>query len=365
MNFQYNITYREKNKGWQYIISYKTESIGKWKQKSKQGFSKKSEAKKAADKALDVLKIDLEKSYDILEDLSDITFYNFYLKYKNENKLYFTAATLQTLDNTANSFKSLWDIKIIDIKTYNIQNAIDILYKSGYKVNTVNTKMTYLNMLLNSAINKYKIININPAKDVKLKKEKTTVNRKALEDVEVNELLEALKKDKEIYYVVVLVIVTTGIRIGEALGITKADIDFENKQLSINKQYKNLGDGLWGLGVVKSKNGNRILPLPNTTIEILKLYIDSTECAPDGRIFNVGTTKSFQSSLNRRMKTLKFDVCLHDLRHTFATNLIASGIDFKTAAYLLGHDIEQTMKTYSHVTDTMLQRAKDMIESKY
>lgn len=44
---QYNITYREKDKGIQYIISYKDRS-GRWRQKSKQGFAKMSEAKKAA-----------------------------------------------------------------------------------------------------------------------------------------------------------------------------------------------------------------------------------------------------------------------------------------------------------------------------
>ena len=47
--------------------------------------------------------------------------------------------------------------------------------------------------------------------------------------------------------------------------------------------------------------------------------------------------------------------------HTYATNLIANGLDFKTAAKLLGHDIEQTMKTYSHVTDDMMNEAKKII----
>lgn len=365
MDFQYNITYREKDRGWQYIISYKTEKIGKWKQKSKQGFKKKSDAKKASDKALEILKAELQNTKEVAHDLNDISFYDFYIRYREDNKIFFTAATIETLKNTVNSFKALWGLKLSSIKTYNIQEIIDSLYKKNFKVSTINAKMTYLNMLFNSAVNKYRIISSNPAKNVKLKKEKTEVKRRALEDNEVNELLQALKEDREIYYMAVLTIVTTGIRIGECLGITKSDIDFDNKQLKINKQYKNLGNGTWGLGVLKSRNGNRILPLPSSTIEALKIYLKNNTTAPDGRIFNVGETKSFQSSLNRRIKTLGFNVCLHELRHTYATNLIASGIDFKTAAYLLGHDIEQTMKTYTHVTDSMLQRAKTLIESKY
>ncbi|MDU7714688.1 MAG: Arm DNA-binding domain-containing protein, partial [Clostridium butyricum] len=41
---EYNVTYRQKDKGWQFIISYKDYN-GKWRQKSKQGFKTKKEAK--------------------------------------------------------------------------------------------------------------------------------------------------------------------------------------------------------------------------------------------------------------------------------------------------------------------------------
>ena len=43
-DLNYNLTFREKDKGWQCIVSYKEKS-GKWKQKSKQGFKTKREAK--------------------------------------------------------------------------------------------------------------------------------------------------------------------------------------------------------------------------------------------------------------------------------------------------------------------------------
>ena len=57
-----------------------------------------------------------------------------------------------------------------------------------------------------------------------------------------------------------------------------------------------------------------------------------------------------------------YDVTVHELRHTFATILIQNNVDFKTAAKLLGHDVEQTMNTYSHVNDEMLERAKNVIQ---
>ena len=52
---EYNFTYREKDKGFQVILSYK-DNVGRWKQKSKQGFKTKREAKNAGDKLLEEVK---------------------------------------------------------------------------------------------------------------------------------------------------------------------------------------------------------------------------------------------------------------------------------------------------------------------
>ena len=56
-----------------------------------------------------------------------------------------------------------------------------------------------------------------------------------------------------------------------------------------------------------------------------------------------------------------YEITMHTLRHTYATLLIANGTDFKTAAKLLGHDVEMTIKTYSHVTDDILERVSKTV----
>ena len=63
------------------------------------------------------------------------------------------------------------------------------------------------------------------------------------------------------------------------------------------------------------------------------------------------------------MKRQGYNITLHELRHTYATMLISNGVDFKTAALLLGHDVEQTMKTYSHVNEDMLNKASNIIKN--
>ena len=56
-------------------------------------------------------------------------------------------------------------------------------------------------------------------------------------------------------------------------------------------------------------------------------------------------------------------VRFHDLRHTFATNALAHGMDVKTLSTILGHvSSATTLNTYSHVTDEMRQRAAVKID---
>ncbi len=54
---------------------------------------------------------------------------------------------------------------------------------------------------------------------------------------------------------------------------------------------------------------------------------------------------------------------MHMLRHTYATNLIANGIDFKTAPTILGHDVKVTMRIYSRVTDNIMKSAASKINA--
>ena len=367
MDFQYNITYREKDKGWQYIISYKINSTDKWKQKSKQGFKKKVDAKKAADKMLTELKEILLNDMLIESDLKDITLNDFYAIYKKDNELYQTIHSMHNMKAAVNAFSLLGNKRLKDIKSKDIQEIIDSLYRRGLKHTSVKTRYDYIKVLFNSAKKKYKILSNNVCEDVRLLNDKTEVDRTALTDSQVDDLLNALlvrPKDYR-YYVIALLAVTGGFRIGEILGLTKSDFDFNEESISINKQFKLIADKTCGLGPLKSKNSNRVVPMPSSTMDILKSYIDSNVPATDGRIFDFGNNRSFQKVINRRFKVLGFDVCMHELRHTYATKLISSGVDFKTAAYLLGHDVEMTMNTYTHVNNDMINNARNIIKKNF
>ncbi|EPS56704.1 phage integrase family site-specific recombinase [Clostridium botulinum Af84] len=115
-----------------------------------------------------------------------------------------------------------------------------------------------------------------------------------------------------------------------------------------------------GFGELKSKNSYRKVPCPKIIFTYLKTYKKVVNI--DNRIVNYKNTISSASNIRREYKKLGYDISIHELRHTYATKLISSGMDFKTAANILGHDIEMTMKIYSHVTDEMMEHATNIIE---
>lgn len=360
---EYNITYRQKDKGWQVIISYKDN--GKWKQKSKQGFKTKKDAKPIAEKMIIELKEQIENNLDM--NLEKITLKDFIDMYLEHMSLYRTLRTIQVYKTSLKAFETLYELEMSKITTTDIQKCIDNLTRNNLKEITIKNYLTKLSTIFNSAVNDYNILVNSPIKKIIIKKDKKNNEKKALTDSEFNNLLNTFNNSIYKNYVpVILLAGTCGLRIGEILGLTWSDVNFKEKTITINKQWKVIQLNPYkkfGFGDLKSKNSNRIIPVPDITIRALKELKNNSTINYLGRIIKNNSTDGIDSFLNKKFKELGFNITIHELRHTYATKLISNGIDFKTAAKLLGHDIEQTMKTYSHVNDSMLKKATDTIRN--
>lgn len=367
MNLQYNISFREKDKGIQFIISYKDE-LGNWKQKSKQGFKTKRDAKKAALEAIDYLKEELKYNSRVNTDYKDMTLREFIPEFIDHKKLYVTANTISQFYITFEVFDALSDMKLKDISNFDIQKCVDEMVKKNQAYSTIKTRTGYLNSFFNSIINEFNILLENPIKNIKYPPNKKKNELIILNDNEVDDILSKLSGSR--YYLIVKLAATCGLRIGEILGLTWNSIDFENSNLKVDKQWKILSSykengekDIMGFGDLKTKNSNRIVPIPVSTLRDIKDYYTSTALSIDGRLFSFAKNRTFQKVLNVRLKNTGYNVSIHDFRHYYATKLVSSGIDFKTAAQLLGHDVEMTMKIYSHVNDDMLSKANNLIQN--
>jgi integrase len=183
----------------------------------------------------------------------------------------------------------------------------------------------------------------NPVKKVKLFRENNCRIR-YLEKEEIRKLLKACSKHLR---PIVAVALNTGMRKGEILNLKWHDIDFKR--------------GIIYLLDTKN-NEKREVPMN----ELLKKALISVPkhpdspyvfCNKDGKPY-ANVRKSFFTALKKSgIVNFKF----HDLRHTFASHLVMSGIDLNTVKELLGHkSIEMTLR-YSHLSPDHKKRAVDIL----
>lgn len=350
---EYNITYRQKDKGWQYIISYKVN--GKWKQKSKHGFKSKKEAKPYAEIALQELKNNL----NLNQELKDITFEEFKDLYIEHISLYMQENTIKLYHMALKHFESLYKLEMNRINTLHIQSCIDKMVVAGLSYGSIKTYKNRITSIFNSSVTKYNILSVSPATNLEIKTPKEPSKKRALTD---NDLKDLINKTQNMKYKVMFSLAgMCGLRLGEILGLKWDKIDFKNNTITIDIQWKNLPNNSVGFGELKSANSYRTVPMPPLVRKLLLQWKSNSITDIHNRVIIYKNVTGLTSLLKNYIKKIGYDLSIHELRHTYATALISNGVDFKTVAKLMGHDIEQTMKTYSHVTDDMLNNATKLL----
>lgn len=173
-----------------------------------------------------------------------------------------------------------------------------------------------------------------------------------------------------------LLLASTGMRRGEVLGLRWADIDFGGGQLAI-RQTLITADLITLFGEPKSRRSRRVVALDATTLDALQRHRrtqleermalgpaypdqDLVFTRADGRPYE---PDEFSREFDRKQRRLGVPrIRLHDLRHTWATLALQSGIHPKVVSERLGHStIAITLDTYSHVTPSMQRDAANQV----
>lgn len=191
----------------------------------------------------------------------------------------------------------------------------------------------------------------NPCDALELKKHKAE-RRNALTIPQQEQFLKAADGIK--MQPLLLFLLSTGVRIGEALALTYADLDFEQQTVSVNKNVVFIGGKRIDQNTPKSDAGVRIVPVPENALQLIRGNHSEKDL-----VFPY-TYAGARSALRRVSKNLGFEVTAHLLRHTYATRLEEAGISPKLKQYLLGHaSLEMTQNTYTDVqTEYLLQNAE-------
>ena len=160
---------------------------------------------------------------------------------------------------------------------------------------------------------------------------------------------------------------TTGLRLGEICGLMWTDFDGRAGTLHICRTLYREKGGRLVAGNTKTYAGTRKILLPPSTAELLRArkkksfspWIFHDPLRPEAPVN--------PSSAYRQLKKLLAQADLpnirfHDLRHTFSTHALASGVDAKTLSGILGHTKASfTLDTYTHTTGDMQKRAADIV----
>ena len=190
--------------------------------------------------------------------------------------------------------------------------------------------------------------------------------KRVLTDKELDTFLDAVREDKiwgDFFYVEL----TTGLRRGEICALRWEDFDTKQETLHVRRTlHKEKGKPLI-TGDTKTYAGTRKIVLPPSTAQLLR---ERKKTAPTEWIFpnpfDPEQPIAPGTAYNRLKALLKEtglpDIRFHDLRHTFATHAIASGVDAKTLSGILGHtNASFTLDTYTHVTPDMQKAASGIV----
>lgn len=182
---------------------------------------------------------------------------------------------------------------------------------------------------------------------------------------------------KNYYAPAFLLILHTGMRMGEALSLTWDDIDLCSHTVTVRKNsimVKNRdNDGVvsggysWKLqDSTKTTSGNRTIPINKTATEALHALLKGNN-TPYVIVNSKGKPvlpSNFERSFHAILRSCELDhYSVHSLRHTFASRMFRSGVDVKIISKLLGHSsVKITYDIYVHLMQDELAHVTDVLD---
>lgn len=354
---------------WGYHLNAEREQDGKRRQLTRSGFPTKAAAKAALRNTLEAERLGIHA-----QGLSVAAYLDVWLASKHSLK----PKTVSAYRDAINLYlrPGLGSVQLDALQPQHLDRfyASIRVGRRGHELSPSSIRRVHavLRSALNSAV-KRRYIATSPTAHIELAPEEPKRPQPWKLD-EVRRFLSDGQSDPlaPLYYLMLV----TGLRRGEALGLRWTDVDLDAGKLRVVQQRTEVR-GASVLGTPKSRRSRRILPLDEATITMLRKHQADQDAVrttgvgawletghvftmPDGRLIRPEfATRNFQ----RLAAKLGLPVIrLHDLRHTNASLALDAGIDLKVVSERLGHATTAiTADLYTHVSGSVARDAADRL----
>ena len=271
---------------------------------------------------------------------------------------------------------ALGKLKLSRLTPAHLQALYAAKLRGGKKPAGVRQMHAILHKALEQAV-RFNLIPTNPASKVdppKVRQEEIT----PLTAEHANKLLDVIRNEGDPFEALYFLALTTGLRIGELLGLKWTDIDLDAHRLRVSRQLQRSQEGL--IFTEPKVASRRTVDLPARTVEVLKrhrkrqlegkltvggAYQDNALVFTATLGTPLGPEKVTQRSFKPLLKRAGLpEIRFHDLRHTFATLLLARGVHPTYVQRALGHaSVKMTLDRYSHWMPSMGRATADAIDA--
>jgi integrase len=211
-----------------------------------------------------------------------------------------------------------------------------------------------------------RVLTSSPAVGVKLPR----VDHPRVQPLELGQVLVLAEAMPDRVRATVLFAAGSGLRMGETLGLTVDRVDFLRRTVRVDRQMVTPARGEPRFGPPKTPSSRRVVPLAQVTLDVLAAHLARFP-AVDGLVFTSTQDRPWRrgtfAELIRHAREdagLPASVTFHDLRHHYASVLIAAGCSIKAVQSALGHkNASETLDTYSHLWPADEDRLRDAVEA--
>lgn len=364
-NGEGTVYYSESRKRWIGQVTVGTNENGKPKRRSVYGKTKKEALKKMLEiqselthgKYVDPSMITVEALMKSLIDDDRV------LNIIKESSYNRKIATHKRIEPSELGQMPLQKVTETDIKKY-------LATITSYSDSVIHKDFELLKRTFNEAI-KRDIISKSPMLQMKSpKSDHKTIPTRAFTISEQQKFIEALSNKSYNYTTQMKLMMLTGMRMGEVNALEVSDVNLNFKTISIRRTLTRDSSDKFEIGdTTKTYAGTRKIPISDTTVALIRDYMDSPEFVsnPENLLFwdrksdKVVSTSQVNCQFKRILEKYEIidpsvygRVSLHSLRHTYATRCIESNMSAKVLQKLLGHsDIKITLNTYCDAFDEL------------